>query len=192
MRNLIQKIAGVALVGMLAVALTSIKANKVWADDPAVLGVSSTAVVDVMVTPIVTVDLTASPTYYNFGYLNINTSSVSANINLSNTGNVGVNMQKRGHNSASGNWTINTSSGLNQFRLYAATATAHPGAIGVFSDANDQLSTSLSNLRGVGGASQVSMNPGQAVSIWFRIDMPTGTTVGTQQSIPVNFVGTAQ
>ena len=192
MNTLMKKISGIALVGMLAIALASIAANKVHADDAAVLGISSTAVVDVMVTPVVTVDLTASPTYYNFGYMNLNTSSVSANVSLSNTGNIGVTMQKRGHNSASGNWTIGTSSGTNQFRLYAATATSHPGAITTFSDANDQMTTSLSNLRGIGGASQVSMTPGQSVSLWFRIDMPTATTYGTQQSIPVNFVGTAQ
>ncbi len=192
MNNITKKFAGIALVGLLAITLVSLKANKVWADDPAVLGVSSTAVVDVMVTPIVTVDLTASPTYYNFGLLGINTSSVSANVSLTNTGNVGVTMQKRGHNAASGNWTINTSSGLNQFRLYSATATSNPGSIAAFSDANDQLSTSLSNLRGIGGATTVSMTPGQAVSLWFRIDMPTSTTFGAQQSIPVNFVGTAQ
>ena len=178
------------VAGMLTLGLLSLGAEKVWAhDDP---GVSTTAVVDVMVTPIVSMDLTANPTYYNFGLLAINTSSFSAlPVNLQNTGNVGLTLRKHGNNTASNNWTIDTSSGLNRFTLYAATASARPAGIDSFVS-GDQLLTSLNNLRGVGGSSQVSMIPGENASLWFRIDMPTATTTGASQSIPVHFMGNAQ
>ena len=192
MNTVIKKLVSAAALGMLALGIISLGSGRVWAHNGS--AISTTAVVDVLVTPIVTVDLTASPTYYNFGYLNINSSSYSATaINLQNTGNVGVTLQKHGNNAASGNWTIANSSGLNQFTLYAATASARPAGIASFAAA-DRMPTSASpdNLQGVGGASQVSMVPAENVSLWFRIDMPTATTVGASQSIPVHFIGNAQ
>jgi len=192
MRQLAKKIAGVVIVGMMAMGIVSLKVQKLWAHGAGV-GVSTTAVVDVLVTPIVTVDLTASPTFYNFGLLDVNSSSFSASaITLDNTGNVGVSMQKHGNNAESGNWTIGTSSGLNIFRLYAATATDRPTAFADFTDAEDRMTTSLNNLEGIGGATQVLMDVAETVDLWFRIDMPTATTFGSQQSIPVHFVGSAQ
>ena len=190
MKTNIKKLAATA--AMLTLGILSMNTGKVWAHNGS--AISTTAVVDVMVTPIVTVDLTATPTYYNFGYIGVNTSSYSAlAINLQNTGNISVTMQKHGNNTASGNWTIANSSGLNQFTLYAATASARPSGIAAFANA-DRLPTSASpdSLQGIGGATQVSIVPSENVSLWFRIDMPTATTTSASQSIPVHFIGNAQ
>src|SRR5262245_59732105 len=111
MKSFVKKFVAVAALGMLVVGLAGLS-SKVQAD-PGIPGVSTTAVVDVMVSPIVTVDLTASPTYYNFGYVSINTSSNSASaVNLQNTGNVGVTMQKHGQvSTVSGDWTMQQTAG---------------------------------------------------------------------------------
>ena len=192
MNSIIKKFASLTTLGMLALGILSLGAGKASAHSGSYT--STSAAVDVMVTPVVTVDLTASPTFYNFGLIGINTSSFSAiPINLQNTGNIGVTMQKHGNNTASGNWTINTSSGLNKFTLYAATASARPAGIASFASADKlPVAASPDNLQGIGGSTQVSMNPTENVSLWFRIDMPTATTTSAAQTIPVHFIGNAQ
>ncbi len=181
------------LVVMLAVGVMAmvIGQSRLMAHNGSI-GVSTTAVVDVMVTPIITVDLTANPTYYNFGLLDVNTSSYSATVvNLQNTGNVGVSMQK--HANDSGIWTVELSSGLNKFRLYVATATGRPNGIDDFVS-NDMMNdaTTPNTLYGIGGSDPVSLIPQENVGLWFRIDMPTATSTGGQRTIPVHFQGTAQ
>ena len=193
MNKIPKKLVTAVALGMLTLGILSLGAGKAWAHSGDVYTTTSAAV-DVMVTPIVTVDLTANPTYYNFGLLAINTSSFSAKaVNLQNTGNVGVTLNKHADNTASNNWTINASSGLNKFTLYAATATARPAGIASFANA-DKLPDNVTptQLQGIGGSTQVSMDPTVNVSLWFRIDMPTATTTSASQSIPVHFIGNAQ
>ena len=192
MKSNLKKFVTAVAFGMLALGALSLGAGKAWAHSGTTT--STSAAVDVMVTPVVTVDLTASPTYYDFGLLSINTSSFSAKaVNLQNTGNVGVTLQKHGNNTASGNWTINVSSGLNKFTLYAATASARPAGIDDFVAADKLPAVASPNsLQGIGGSTQVSMVPYENVSLWFRIDMPTATTTSAAQTIPVHFIGNAQ
>lgn len=188
MNTLSKKLSGIIAVGLLALGLFNLKADRLWADGAT--SISSSAVVDVLVTPVVTVSLTANPTYYNFGTLELNSSSISAAaVTITNAGNVGVTMQK--HNNNPSGWTIGTSTGADIFSLYTATADARP-TLGALETAANRLSTSLSNLQGNGGATQVSMNANQAVNVWFEIHMPTTTTSALQKTIPVHFVGTSQ
>ena len=192
MKSIIKKLAGVVALGTLVLGLAGLS-SKVYAD-PGVMGVSTTAIVDVMVSPIVTVDLTASPTYYNFSYVSINTSSNSASaVNLQNTGNVGVTMQKHGQaTTVSGNWSMSSVAATNQFVLHVATASDRP-SVADFAITDQKINAAtLNNLKGIGGSSQVSLVPTENVSLWFRIDMPTATTVGAAQTVPIHFVGTAQ
>ena len=193
MSRLGRKIAGGLIVGMMVMGMLSLNAGRVWAHSRT--SVSTTAVVDVLVTPIVTASLIASPTFYDFGLLELNSSSYSASaINLDNNGNIGVTLQKHGADTLSGDWTIAVTSGVNTFRLYAATATTPPAALSEFDD-TDRMNdnTTLTDLDAVGsGATQAVITSTESVDVWFRIDMPSATTVSAQQTISVHFVGTAQ
>lgn len=157
---------------------------------------STTTAVDVMVTPIVTVSLTVDTTFYNFSYIDINSSTNSATpVTLSNVGNVNVSMQKRGHNSA--NWTISadTIPALNEFVLWSATGTNRPNLSDYRTDIAtppDLVTSGLTDLTGTLSGNSVSVAPGDSVKLWFRLQMPTATYTGAQQNIPINFVGTAQ
>ena len=188
MNKVMKQYLGTLTVGLLVFGFTHLKTDNVWGHGAT--NISSTAIVDVMVTPIVTVSLAASPTYYNFQTLALNSSSISATaIVLTNDGNVGVTMQK--HGSDSSPWTIDTTTGSNRFTLYAATASARP-SLGALETAGNRLATTLSNLQGNGGGAQVTMNPTENVNLWFEIHMPTATTTAAQRTIPVHFQGTSQ
>jgi len=151
-----------------------------------------TAIVDVLVTPIVSVSLTASPTFYNFGIIALNSSEVSATaVTLTNGGDIGISLQKHANNSESGDWSLGASIGSNQFSLHTAVNATLP-LVGDFTGSTYISGLTDDDLLNIGSASQVTMNPAANVNVWFKLDMPNATTTGAQQRIPVHFVGTAQ
>ena len=144
--------------------------------------------IDVYVTPIVTEALTASPTYYNFGSLDIGTSSNSVTaLTLENTGQVGINIEKCVDDD--GAWDVTASStATNGFDFWAQCKTARPALADYTSgnthDFNETALDTYNNLTDDAGT-QVSLGVDATASLWFRIDMPAGVTTSDQQRIDV-------
>ena len=151
--------------------------------------------VDLVVTPIVTEALTASPTYYNFGALNVETSSNSASaIVLQNTGGVGITLEKAV--SADGAWDVTQSSAVTDgFDLWAQCNATRPNmntfTTGNTHNFNETALNTYNNLTTNAGA-QVSLTPTSTANMWFMIDMPKSVTVTDAQTITVSIKAIGQ
>ena len=166
-------------------------------------GETGTVDVDVYVTPGgITVSLTASPTYYNFGVVDVNTSSNSATaITLANTSAVSVNMDKTVH-AINGGGTIvlvaAAPAAENEFRLRCVEKATRATLDTDFGDASADFSTALdtyNNLTSAGGAVQVVLDASGGTDssddVWFQIDMPATVNDSTQRKFDITYRGTA-
>src|SRR4051812_13560499 len=116
----------------------------------------------ITVTPVANVTMTLSPNTYDFGNIDVNTSTTSAiPMVLANTGNIdiGVTAEIQGNDSAS-NWVADTSSAtVNHYLLFVATSSFVPAANGSQFGVNNLLGKATGNtgtpiaLRGLGGNS---------------------------------------
>ena len=158
---------------------------------------AGTVTVDVYihVTPIVTEALTATPTYYNFGSLAVQTSSNSVTaLTLENTGQIGITLEKSVQDD--GAWDITlASTALNGFDLWVATSavSARPALTG-YTEATDRIDTyqTYSNLTGVSNTTQARLDPSATTGLWFRIDMPENVSTSDQQTITVRLRATGE
>ena len=148
--------------------------------------------VQVMVQAAGNVDISADPTSYNFGTLQVNTSSNSADaIVLSNDGEVGVTLQRQyvETTSTGENWTIAASTGTNQYSLWMEVNSERIG-LDTF-EADSQVSnTDLVNLLNSAGE-QAEIALGGTADLWFQIDMPSAVADTSQQTITLNVIATA-
>ena len=159
--------------------------------------------VDVYVTPGgITVTLTANPTWYNFGVVNVNTSSSSATaITLANTSAVSVNMDKTIAVITGGGTIVLVNAAPNaenEFRLRCVEKIGRATLNTDFADASADFSTTLNtynNLTTAGGSTQVVLDADGGADysddIWFQIDMPDTVNDSTQRKFDITYRGTA-
>jgi hypothetical protein len=175
----------------------------------AALGISSKAIAantgtadaTITVTPVANVSMALTPSSYNFGNLDVNTSSISAvPMNLANTGDVSISVTKQVPSDAGVFVADVASTTANHYVLYVATSTSRPGAVSAFSDTDHRIGKAVANtgaasaLKGLGGSTPNMTVSGGAlpdVDLWYRLDMPTSVTTSAAQTITVRFTGTA-
>ena len=146
----------------------------------------------ITVTPVASVMLQLSPTFYAFGSVDINTSTNSTSaLVLTSTGTVGVTMQKKVLTEPSG-WAAGSAAGINTYVLHAIAQTTVPGA-SVSLDASTKFdaSNALSNLTD-NAAAAISLTATGTVNLWYRLVMPTKTTSQATKTITLRYTGTAQ
>jgi hypothetical protein len=131
-----------------------------------------------------TKDLTVSSTYYNFGALAVNSSSVSTAITVTNplaTGLLETFTIKGDTATADGggvNWVLASSTGTNQYALAAQFSDGLPADNTPAWDQDDLNSTSAvtatAAILGNGTAEQsgAAVSPNTSRSLWFRIRTP--------------------
>jgi len=158
---------------------------------------ADTADVDILVTPGISVTLSASPTYYNFGTVTVNQSSVSVNvanqIKLTNGGTVGVTLEKKMTND--GSWTLvqDAPDAKDEFRLWCVGNTDTQPAANVFETAYSTFAAVNTNNNLVDTAgSQISLDAGKGTTTWFRIDMPPTVSNNDPQKFDITFTATEQ
>ena len=172
------------VLGLIAVGLI-IGAGIVYADNP--------ETVDLYVTPGYQLSLTASPTYYNFGTVDLSQSTAPANaiFSLQNSGNVGVTVNKKITTEFTG-WAATSSDPAtltDQYRLYIGTSAVAVPLDGFSSSC--VMSTSDTALTGAGGGS-VSIDPGASVDIHAQLDLPQNTSTSGQKKAVISFTAQAQ
>ena len=159
-----------------------------------VMAVSSTDTVHVnlLVTPVVNVDLNIDTTYYNFGNVDVadSTASISA-LTLSNNGDTGIRVDKAVW--LDDEWFLSDdTTETNGFDLWAMTNTSTPGT-GDYSG-TQQFNDTLESFNSLTDSSDVSiyMNPNTSRDLWFRLDMPADVANGNQQTITVRLKAIGQ
>ena len=176
------KIIGLVMVMMLA-------AGTAFAAD--------TQVVDIYVTPgNVAASLTASPTWYNFGIVNLTASSNTAvAMALTNDGSCGCTVQ--GEISANpSDWKATDADpvGLaNQYRLWVGTAAARVALNSFDALCNlGALNNPINLCNASGGTGGGTIIPDASVNLWFQIDMPQDTNNSDERKAQVTFTATTQ
>jgi hypothetical protein len=147
---------------------------------------------DITVSISATKSLSAGTTFYDFGALAVNSSSVSATaIAVTNDSGAlietytlqGANASSTGGGTA---WTLAAAPGSDQYALAAQFSTARPtdadgswGSDDLTTSAIAASSTVLGN--GTAGESGASVAPAAARNLWFRMKTPTSVSDTTQR-----------
>ncbi len=178
------------IVGLMVVGLVGMMAGPVMAQS------TDSANVNLLVTPVVVVQLSVSPTYYDFGDVDVGVSTCSVTaLTMSNDGTVGLTVDKAVW--SDDEWRIDYSSTTQDgFGLWAMTNDSQPGQAD-FTTGNNH---DFNNIEGDPGLDDLmdnvggneSMNPSDTENLWFRLDMPASTGNTSQQTIQVRLRGTAQ
>ena len=163
---------------------------------PATVLAGQSADISIMVTPVVTVSLSASVTSYNFGALSVGTSSNTVTaIMLTNDGTVGVTVEKTVWDDDG--WDITKSSSeMDGFDLWAmtkSTDSARPGLADFtsthrFTETALQLFNDLTNCAGT----VEDLDPDEKASLWLRLDMPKKVSTSQQQTIHIRLKATGK
>jgi hypothetical protein len=132
-----------------------------------------------------TKSLSTGATFYNYGALSVNVSSVSSSILVTNnsTSLVETYTLLAGNaisDAAGTNWTLAASTGTNQYALGAQFSSAQPANTPAAWDATDymtsvaQACTSTQFGNGVGGESGAGVSPVASTTrnLWFRLHTP--------------------
>ena len=163
-----------------------------------VMGASTdSANINLLVTPVFTVDLNVNPTYYNFNNVSVQASTCSiAALTLSNNGTIGFLVDKAVWEDDE--WDIvKSSTEQNGFDLWAMVQAAQPGQAGYDNAGSYKLtkvlgSDGFTNLIDKDETAQVNMDPTFTENIWFRLDMPKYVENVNQQTITVRLRATAK
>ena len=140
--------------------------------------------VDILVQPSVQVTLTASPTTYDFGVLDVGTSSYSATaVTLTNAGEVNVDIDVRVTDD--GTWTLvdTESPDENQFSLRVGTGTER------LTERTDFTALTTSDVALPGGS---DVGTTQEIGTWYWIDMPGSVTSTDQQKFTLQYTATSR
>ena len=111
----------------------------------------------ITVTPVANVTLTLDTTFYDFGTVNVNssTSSITA-LRLTNTGEVYITVDKQITTQSNPvGWTAGTSTGLDRYVLYCATSTAQPSLSSFTASTQFGAQGNVTALTGPAGTSPV-------------------------------------
>ena len=183
MKKLVVGLMVIGLVGMMGL--------------PAMAATTDSANVSLLVTPVVKVDLDVSPTYYNFGFVDVMTSTASITaLTLTNAGEVGLNIDKTVWDDAE--WRIDYSSTTQDgFDLWAMTKNSQPGLATFDSEANYKFTkgtgeSNFSDLFSHDTAADEDLDSEETAELWFRLDMPVFVTNTNQQTIHVRLRGFAK
>ncbi|MFC2048944.1 hypothetical protein ACFLR5_01835 [Elusimicrobiota bacterium] len=149
---------------------------------------SATKDIEISIVPIVTTSLISSPTYYNFGNLEVATSSNSETaLLLTNDGTVGIKIEKTVL--SDDGWDITKSTNqIDGFNLWGQVNPTRPAIAEFTVSDTHQFSKSgigesyYSNLTDDSGV-QIDMDPGDNRNFWLRIDMPSALTESRSQKI---------
>lgn len=160
---------------------------------PKFLLAEATEDIETRVVPIVTTSLVSAPTYYNFGNLEVGTSSNSATaLELTNDGTIGIKIEKVVWNDDGWNITLSTNQvdGFNLWAQAKSTEAARPN-ISDFTEADthnfskDGTGSSYYNNLTDDTGTQIDLDPEEKANLWLRIDLPAKVTTGSQQRIKV-------
>ena len=145
----------------------------------------------ITVTPVASVMLQLSPTFYAFGNVDVNTTtnSITALV-LSSTGTVGATMQKHVLTEPSG-WTAAAAAAANVYVLHATAQATNPGGAALDAATKFLAANALSNLTD-NSTTQTALSASGTVNLWYRLVMPTATTTQAARTITVRYTGTAQ
>lgn len=151
---------------------------------------ATTADLLITVTPNGTKSVTLSTGTLALGPLNLaSVDNISSSVTVTNNGEVSEAIGLR-IKTADGVWSSGAAAGPNVYNLRALFNSSAPGA-GSFA-ANDDVLTQGSpeiatGLGGVysGDQSGAVVDPADTRGLWFKIDMPTTSTVATQRSLTV-------
>ncbi len=131
--------------------------------------------VSATITPLV-VSISVSPDTVTYGTRSAGVGEVTSNpekISVTNTGTVAQNLQIKGSNSASGDWTLALSAGTDQFVHRFSTNNSS------YTD----MTTDYKNL-------QMNVIAGGAIDLYLRLVVPTVITKTNVQTLPVKILGT--
>ena len=155
---------------------------------------TDSASVNLLVTPVVSVQLSVSPTYYVYGNVAVQVSTcTTAALVLSNDGTVGVLLEKAIW--ADDDWDITLSSTVQDgFDIWAMTQVLQPGQ-GTFTDNNDKFTKDLGDanyntLYNRDGGVQEDLDCEETQNMWVRLDMPKYTTNTNEKTIQVRIKAT--
>jgi hypothetical protein len=143
------------------------------------------------VTPGVTRDVTLSTGVVDFGTLNLGTTNniFSTSVTVTNNGNITSTFALRTSNSA--NWTAGAAAGADVFNL-RAIFNGNTAAVAANFGAEDDLTTtstaSSATVYSNGVQSGLNVPAAGARGLWFRLNMPTSSSVATQQDIGVEIL----
>lgn len=178
------------IVGLMVVGLIGMVAGSAMA------ATTDSANINLYVTPIVTVNLSLSTTYYDFGNVSVMTSTCSVTaLTLTNSGGVGFHVEKCVWDDDG--WRVDYSSTTQDgFGLWAMTGASQPGQSS-FTTGNThdfiettEPPTTFNNLTNNTGT-PVTMQPSDTEKLWFRLDMPYSVSSQSQQTINVRLRATA-
>ena len=155
---------------------------------------TDTVNINLMVTPIITVDLNIETTFYNFGNVGtgVSTCSVTALV-LSNDGSVGIKIDKAVW--GEDEWYVTEDvTAVNGFNLWAMSSTTEPGQGDYTGDhAFDESNLQTFNaLKDSDGSTDAYMDPSTSENLWLRLDMPQSTSNGNQQKLEIRLKAIAQ
>ena len=157
---------------------------------------TDSADINLLVTPVITVTLNVSPTYYDFGNVDvqITTCSITA-LTLSNDGTVGILLEKAVWNDD--DWDIEKSSTVQDgFDMWAMTKETQPGQ-SEYTDPNDKfvkllLDAGYNELYNRTDGQQEDLDSEETKDLWFRLDMPKYVTNTDQKTIQVRIKATSK
>ena len=168
-------------------------AFKTW-----LLAIARNQSINIFVTPVVTVSLSADVTSYDYSNTEVATSSVTATeVVLTNDGNVGITIEKSVWNDDS--WDVTMSStvidGFDIWAMTKATETARP-ALGDFTSGNQHnfIETDLQEFNNLtdDSGNQADLDPNAKSDLWFRIDMPKKVSSSSQKVIHIRLKATGK
>ena len=178
------------VVGLVVVGLVGMMGGTAMAQS------TDSANVNLFVTPVVSVVLNVSPTYYMFGNVAVQVSTCSITpLVLSNDGTVGVLLEKAVW--ADDDWNITLSSSTHDgFDMWAMTQVAQPGQA-TFTDSNDKFVKTLgdsgyNDLYNRDDVQPEDLDSEETENLWFRLDMPKYTTNTNEKKIQVRIKATSK
>lgn len=139
------------------------------------------------VTPNVTRDVTLSTGVVALGTQNLGaTNIISSSVTVTNSGNVTSTYALRTSNSA--DWTAGAAAGADVFNLRALFNGAAAPAAAAFQAGDDLTTVSTASTATVysnGAETGVGVAASATRGLWFKLDMPTSSSVSTAQDIGV-------
>jgi hypothetical protein len=153
------------------------------------------ALINLLVTPIVTTSLTVSPTYYVFGSVDVQTTTGSiSGLTLTNDGDIDFSVEKELMDD--GDWIIEVSStaedGFDLWALVSDNQPDHAAFVTAVSSFGKDGLNQVTNLHdGDNGNNQLEMSKDQTDLLWFRLDMPYAVSLSAEQTIKVRLTATS-
>lgn len=178
------------ILGLMVVGLVGMMAGLAQAQS------TDSASVNLLVTPVVTVDLSVSPTYYVYGNVAVQVTTCTITpLVLSNDGTVGVLLEKAIW--SDDDWNITLSSTVQDgFDIWAMTRIIQAGQ-GDFSDSNDKFvkvvgDGGYNDLYNRNAGTQEDLDSEETENMWIRLDMPKYTTNTNEKTIQVRIKATSK